>query len=563
MTTATAETTTEFRIVPLKEVRESKSNPRRHFDEKAMKDIIASVKEKGILVPLLVREIPAEQAGGVKISSYFEIVAGARRYRASKAAGLEEVPVLVRDLTDEQALEAQVIENLQRADVHPLDEAEGYAALMAKTNQDVAAIALKVGKSESYVYQRLKLVELVASAKAAFFGGSITAGHAILIARLQPKDQVDVLEEVFFDRQYRKEKRDEAISVRALETWIHENVLLNLSSTPWKKDDATLIEKAGPCTTCPKRTGCTPQLFPEVTQKDVCTDRTCFQAKGQAFLDRAKAELEAKGQKVQLVFKDYNHGGNPIKGALDHHSYLKAAGKKKCPTTVVGLYVDGTDRGKSTVICTNKECRVHREVNHYSDGGGGGSRSAAEEKAHQAGLHKERIRVRARFLIFKAMLQAIKKLDRVQLNQIAEDLSGAAYEEAFNEAYPDSPSRQQIQKFGEADLARLIVGANLAGHEDKAIIDEAKRQKVKVEQLQKQAKAECDAELANKERTKKWKNRVASQAKSFDEPTCTGCGCTTTTPCADPRTLTGTCGWKTKPNAKTNAGLCTACPEGE
>jgi len=114
----------QFKHVPIDEVRESSTNPRRHFDKKGLEELTASVQTKGILVPLLV--VSRQNKG----EEWFEIVAGARRYRAAKAAGLAQLPVIVRQLSAEEVLEAQVIENLQREDVHPLDEAKGYEALM-------------------------------------------------------------------------------------------------------------------------------------------------------------------------------------------------------------------------------------------------------------------------------------------------------------------------------------------------------------------------------------------------------------------------------------------------
>jgi len=103
---------------------ESKTNPRRQFDETKLAELADNIRRHGVLQPILVRRLPEGEA------DTFELVAGARRYRASKLAGRETIPASIRDLTDTQCLELQLIENLQRADVHELDEARGYAALM-------------------------------------------------------------------------------------------------------------------------------------------------------------------------------------------------------------------------------------------------------------------------------------------------------------------------------------------------------------------------------------------------------------------------------------------------
>src|SRR5258708_2199544 len=110
--------------VPLNRIQESKTNPRRSFDETKLAELAANIRQHGVLQPILVRPSPNGEDG------FFELVAGARRYRASKLARRETIPATIRELTDTQCLELQLVENLQRADVHELDEARGYAALM-------------------------------------------------------------------------------------------------------------------------------------------------------------------------------------------------------------------------------------------------------------------------------------------------------------------------------------------------------------------------------------------------------------------------------------------------
>ena len=122
---------------------------------------------------------------------FYELVAGARRYRASKLAKRESIPATIRELTDTQCLELQLIENLQRADVHELDEARGYAALMQLQPETytVETLAEKIGRSEKYVYARLRLMHLIEEVQQAFYIGRLTVAHAFEIARLQPDDQ--------------------------------------------------------------------------------------------------------------------------------------------------------------------------------------------------------------------------------------------------------------------------------------------------------------------------------------------------------------------------------------
>jgi len=242
-----------FSLIPIDQLIASKTNPRKHFGNLA--ELVDSVKQHGVIVPLIARKKFAKG----ELRPYFEIVAGERRFRAAKEAGLTELPAIVRELDDKETLELQVIENLQRADVHPIEEADGYSQLITKHGYDVAGLAARVGKSESYIYQRLKLAALIPKAKEAFFEEHITASHAILIARLDEKQQKQALEYAL----PRYGDRD-TIGVREFQEWIHEEFYLDLHAAPWKKDDAALDPTAGACVNCPKRSGFAPALFPEV-----------------------------------------------------------------------------------------------------------------------------------------------------------------------------------------------------------------------------------------------------------------------------------------------------------
>src|SRR5271170_8392862 len=156
--------------LPLDRIRESKTNPRRTFDETKLAELAGNIRQHGVLQPILVRLLPDGENG------FFELVAGARRYRASKLAGRETIPATVRELTDAQCLELQLIENLQRTDVHELDEARGYAALieMQPDTYTVETLAEKVGRSEKYVYARLRLTHLVEEVQEAFYAARLT-----------------------------------------------------------------------------------------------------------------------------------------------------------------------------------------------------------------------------------------------------------------------------------------------------------------------------------------------------------------------------------------------------
>lgn len=175
------------KTVPIELVRPGRYQPRRNFDPEEMESLIASVREKGILQPLLVRRDP-------EIAGEYELVAGERRWRAAQAAGLHEVPVVVRDLADRDALEIALIENVQRADLSPLEEADGYRRLMDEFQHTQEDLARAVGKSRSHVANLMRLLGLPPSVKELVERGDLTAGHAR--ALLTAADPEHLAEEV-------------------------------------------------------------------------------------------------------------------------------------------------------------------------------------------------------------------------------------------------------------------------------------------------------------------------------------------------------------------------------
>ncbi|HIJ61613.1 MAG TPA: ParB/RepB/Spo0J family partition protein [Rhodospirillaceae bacterium] len=160
-----------LRMVPVEKLRPGRFQPRRVFDPAAIEDLVESVREKGILQPILVRPHPED-------SSSFEIIAGERRWRAAQAASLHDVPVIVRDLSDREALEVALVENLQRQDLSPLEEAEGYHRLMDDFSHTQEELAKTVGKSRSHVANMMRLLNLPEPVKQMLDAGNLTAGHA-------------------------------------------------------------------------------------------------------------------------------------------------------------------------------------------------------------------------------------------------------------------------------------------------------------------------------------------------------------------------------------------------
>ncbi|KFL27796.1 chromosome partitioning protein ParB [Devosia sp. 17-2-E-8] len=165
-----AESSSGGKRLPVEFLVANRANPRRDFDPDQLEDLTNSIREKGVMQPLLVR--PTNDP------NIFEIIAGERRWRASQKAGLHDVPVIIRDVDDKEALELAIIENVQRADLSPLEEAMGYGQLMDQfgyTQQDLAQV---IGKSRSHVANTLRLLRLPDDVRDMLARGELTAGHA-------------------------------------------------------------------------------------------------------------------------------------------------------------------------------------------------------------------------------------------------------------------------------------------------------------------------------------------------------------------------------------------------
>lgn len=158
-----------LRVLPVAALKPGRFQPRREFKPEAIAELADSIREKGVLQPILARP---DAEGGC------EIVAGERRWRAAQLAGLHEVPVLLRAMSDREALEAALVENLQRQDLSPLEEAEGYRRLMGEFGHTQDELARQLGKSRSHLANMMRLLNLPPSLKHMLEEGSLTAGHA-------------------------------------------------------------------------------------------------------------------------------------------------------------------------------------------------------------------------------------------------------------------------------------------------------------------------------------------------------------------------------------------------
>ncbi len=307
-------------MIQTAEIRPSKYNPRRRFDDAKLKELADSVREKGVIEPIIVRAVTPDKRG-----TKWEIVAGERRWRAATIAALATLPAIPRELTDAEALEIAVIENDQRENLNPVEAADGYHRLIKDHKYTVEAIAAKAGKSRSYVWQRLRLATLPESTKKALWDEKIPVSIGILIARIPHADmQEEATKHILTDGWTGNERGP--MSVREATRYVHQTYMLSLNGAPFDPTDAKLVPAAGACATCPKRTGNNPDLFGDVQRGDTCTDPGCFKSKTEAAWKVAQDAASKTGDSIvsDKDAKNLFHAG----GALSWDSeYVDLAAK--------------------------------------------------------------------------------------------------------------------------------------------------------------------------------------------------------------------------------------------
>lgn len=292
----------------LAKIRKSPDN-RKRFNEAALKELAASIKSMGVAQPILIRPvIPTEGE-----PEEFEIVAGERRYRASNIAGMKTIPAVCRQLSDLDAAKIRILENLQREDPHPVEEAEGYQLLMLQHGYNADQLADEIKKSRAYIYARLKLCALTTEVREQFLDDKIPASTALLIARIPvPALQVRALQEILKPPAW---MGSEPMSYRQSVQHIQSNYMLDLKIAVFKTTDAKLLVSAGSCSSCPKRTGNQPEVFSGISA-DVCTDPDCFKEKRGAHF--AATIVSANKQGIPVL--DGEDGTKALPPSWDHSS---------------------------------------------------------------------------------------------------------------------------------------------------------------------------------------------------------------------------------------------------
>lgn len=387
--------------VPLHWIEPSKTNPRKYFDPEQLAELSQSIKAHGVVQPIVVRFVKWRADNGNPI---LEIVAGERRFRGSMMASRPTMPAIIRQLDDRPAMEIQQIENLHRADIHPMDEAHGFSRLIKEFGYTVDSIAAKLPKPAPYVLRRMKLVDLIKPLQDLFWKKEMQIGHAELLCKFAAADQVAILKDGLIN--YNKE----VVPLNHLKNAIERTLVMDLSRAPWKLDDKTLPPLA--CAVCPKRTGANPTLFgTDFSGKDICTDRSCYTTKRDAFV----AQLREKNPDMVAVGTSYN--GKAAAGLLPYGKYATSYGEK-CPHLEDAIAGDGDSAGKILKICKEKKCPRHGNQLGVSRSNAGGPSNFEENEQE----HRYRTENLARFAAFTPLATTLtspdKALPKVGLDEL-------------------------------------------------------------------------------------------------------------------------------------------------
>ncbi|MDP2270900.1 MAG: ParB/RepB/Spo0J family partition protein [Archangium sp.] len=491
----------QFQMIDLTKLGESSFNPRKHFDEKKQAALNASVAAKGVLEPILVRPIDkgfvSSKQGGPE---RFEVVAGARRFRAAQAAELKTVPCLVRELTDVEALEVAVIENVEREDISALDEGDAYRGLM-KLGRTVEDIVEKTGRSRTIVFARMKLAELQGEARELVLTGKWSPSIGELIARLPTPKAQEAAMKSLQDRAYMDL---EEITFREAKELLDEEFVLHLSKAPFDIKAEQLVAAAGPCAACPKRTHAPDnrEQFKDV-KADTCLDGECWNKKKAASFKELQAELAADGKKlvkekklIETTYYSPNKGGFTEAAKQKYSKPTEEIIKGKTWKDLLGdevpkvVVLDGENKTHNLV--DKKKALELLEAKDPKAAAKAKERPVEEKPSWEKEREADNKKFAAKAAV--AGVVRVKTLDVVTKLETAADLLIASlsaqpwhWAEAVRQA--GLPEGTKADKLKPADRVRLIVGQAFTHQNEQVVAQGAKLSKVDVKALTKKALA--------------------------------------------------------------------------
>ena len=272
-------------IIPLAFITPDPNQPRKHFDEVKLQELAESIKSIGVTQNIIVQKNDADG---------YTIIAGERRYRGSLLAGKEDIPAMIYPpLPEDVVKEIQIAENLHRQDMNAMEESDAFFDLTKRGMTTAADIAKRIGKSEGYVYDRLALQNCIEHVQEMLRKNSLPITHGKQFAKLSLEDQQGLWDLII--------SKGAEVSLSDLKNHISDRFSMVLDNAPFNLKDANLIKKAGACIKCPKRSGCNGLLFDDVSSKDICFDKTCYDSKVAAHIEEVEKKLRSEGKTVHRI----------------------------------------------------------------------------------------------------------------------------------------------------------------------------------------------------------------------------------------------------------------------
>lgn len=404
-----------LQIIELGLIRTSALNPRKEFDESELQELAESIKKVGVIQPITVR---SHSEGG------YELVCGERRYRASLVAGLVEVPASIRELTDSEAMELMVTENLQRKDVSPLEEADAFQFMIDNMKYEIADVAARIAKNESFVIRRLQLLKLIPQLKEAFKQNIISIGHIDLLSRIAVSDQEYWVHNVMGSWNGPGTIKDlkQHLNSKA------ERKLLNA-----KFDRSIPFAGTIACIECPANSSCNNTLFPDKQDEAICHNSTCYSLKSlkQFEIDLAAAIddpytllINTQYGDTPAIVKKLSSEGYVILKEYDDYNSTRISEPKE--PMLSDLDADDYDSEEDRINAFNEELKEYQDdKNEYDDlmikitTGEDDRRRAFVVAGHDAGNYKIITLKSAKAVInsFGGNEEAKKSEQKSQLNQ--------------------------------------------------------------------------------------------------------------------------------------------------
>lgn len=454
----------------LKQLRVWSRNPRKTVGD--LTELAASIKEHGIIEPLLVRPLPAPETveqDGETVTLTHEILAGQRRYLGAILAGSDSAPCIVREMGDAEALEIGLVENGQRKDPSPLEEAEAMNVLIVEYGRTVEEIADKLGRDRRYVQRRLALLSLSETAKTWLREDALPLKHAEMLAAVDTATQEGVLT--------RYKTRDLPSAREFARVLSFE--LMSLDNAPFDTKDAKLVSRAGACGPCPKNSASQRDLFDGMGAGAHCLDRACWDAKVEALWERAVKDAKKRRLTV-LDERELFAWGRVVRKDLP---YVSAEERKdrEAPQTAVARDPYGTivplyDRPMrdDDATRTDDDCDeddhdqsaddIEPESDDRADAGG----SPGDESTSARQDRQERTRARySRLLDVLATPEGLRVALRMALGSVVVEWGGTDLWRCMDvlglDYHEDSLPEADAARVPEGDVLRVLAAILVAG----------------------------------------------------------------------------------------------------